>query len=306
MSESTRADKNPKRSLSAQRRLSCFLLTVPALAVIFLFFLFPMLRSLQYSFTNWDGIATEVRWVGLDNFRWVVSESSFKQVFINTGFLVVLYVPVLNVIALLLALAVYNVKKVGNVYKSILFFPNVLSMTVVAMIWRIIYAHDGILNMALRGIGLGSAAQDWLGQPGTVLPAMSVSIIWFAVGYYLLIYLAGLNSVPVELYECAEVEGVRPAQKLFRITIPLIAPSITINVVLSTIGIVTLFDLPFVLTGGGPGYMSETIALRVYSYAFVTLQTRYALAMAVVLGVFAIAITTIQLRFLRRREAAYL
>jgi ABC-type sugar transport system permease subunit len=102
------------------------------------------------------------------------------------------------------------------------------------------------------------------------------------------------------------VEGVRPAQKLFRITIPLIAPSITINVVLSTIGIVTLFDLPFVLTGGGPGYMSETIALRVYSYAFVTLQTRYALAMAVLLGAFAITITTIQLRFLRRREAAYL
>jgi raffinose/stachyose/melibiose transport system permease protein len=303
MSQSSRL---PRRSLGAQRRLSCFLLTLPALAVIFLFFLFPMLRSLQYSFTNWDGIAREVRWVGLENFRWVVSEGSFKQVFINTGFLVVLYVPVLNVIALLLALAVYNVKKVGNVYKSILFFPNVLSMTVVALIWRIIYSHEGILNVALRAAGLGSVAQDWLGQPRTVLPAMSVSIIWFAVGYYLLIYLAGLNAVPVELYECAEVEGVRPAQKLFRITIPLIAPSITINVVLSTIGIVTLFDLPFVLTGGGPGYMSETIALRVYSYAFVTLQTRYALAMAVLLGVFAITITAIQLRILRRREAAYL
>lgn len=293
-------------SMERRRRFACFLLTVPALIVIFVFFLFPMLRSLQYSFTNWDGIAREVRWVGLRNFRYIVSESSFRQVFVNTGYLVILYVPVLNTIALLLALAVYSVKKAGNLYKSVLFFPNVLSMTVVALIWRLIYAHDGILNRALRSVGLGLLVRDWLGNPRTVLPAMSVSIIWFAVGYYLLIYLAGLNSVPVELYECAEVEGVTPVQKLFRITIPLIAPSITINIVLSTIGIVTLFDLPFVLTGGGPGYMSETIALRVYSYAFITLQTAYALAMAVLLGVFAVTITLLQLRVLRRREAVYL
>jgi raffinose/stachyose/melibiose transport system permease protein len=292
--------------MESRRRFSCFLLTIPALVVIFAFFLLPMLRSLQYSFTNWDGIAREVHWVGLKNFLYIISESSFRQVFINTGYLIILYVPVLNVIALLLALAVYSVKKAGNLYKSVLFFPNVLSMTVVALIWRLIYSRDGILNVALRSIGLTFLVQDWLGNPRTVLPAMSVTIIWFAVGYYLLIYLAGLNSVPVELYECAEVEGVNPFQKLFRITIPLIAPSITINIVLSTIGIVTLFDLPFVLTGGGPGYMSETIALRVYSYAFVTLQTSYALAMAVLLGIFAITITLIQLSVLRRREAVYL
>ena len=133
---------------------------------------------------------------------------------------------------------------------------------------------------------------------------MSFTIIWFAVGYYLLIYLAGLNTVPVELYESAEVEGVTRTQKLFRITIPLIAPSVTINIVLSTIGIITLFDLPFVLTRGGPGYLSETLALHVYFYAFVQLQTTYALALAVLLGMFAILITSIQLRLLRRREEA--
>lgn len=292
--------------MAKRRQFSCFLFVLPALVVILVFFLFPMLRSLQYSLTDWDGIAREAKWVGLKNFTWVITESSFRQVFINTFYLIVLYVPVLNVIALLLAIAVYNVGKVGNVYKSILFFPNVLSMTVVAFIWKIIYSYDGILNQFFRAIGLEVLAQDWLGQAGTVLTALSVSIIWFAIGYYLLIYLAGLYAVPVEIYESAEVEGVNPVQKLFRITIPLIAPSITINIILSTIGIITLFDLPFVLTGGGPGYMSETIALRVYSYAFVTLQTSYALAMAVILGVFAITITLIQLRFLRRREEVFL
>jgi ABC-type sugar transport system permease subunit len=292
--------------MARRRRFSCFLFVLPALVVILVFFLVPMLRSLQYSFTNWDGIARQAEWVGLENFVWVVTESSFRQVFVNTFYLIILYVPVLNVIALLMAVAVYNVGKVGNIYKSILFFPNVLSMTVVAFIWKIIYSYNGILNQLLQALGLEILVQDWLGQAGTVLPAMSISIIWFAIGYYLLIYLAGLYNVPIEIYESAEVEGVNPVQKLFRITIPLIAPSITINIILSTIGIITLFDLPFVLTRGGPGYMSETIALRVYSYAFVTLQTSYALAMAVILGIFAITITLIQLRFLRRREEVFL
>ncbi len=289
---------------SQKRQITCFLFTVPALAVVFVFFFFPMLRSLMYSFTNWDGIGHEFLWVGLKNFAAVVTDSSFRQVVVNTVYLVVIYVPVLNVIALLLAVAVYNAGRPGSVYKSMLFFPNLLSMTVIGLIWKIIYNQNGILNQFLTAAGLKVLVRDWLGLPQTVLPAMSFTIIWFAVGYYLLIYLAGLNTVPVELYESAEVEGVTRTQKLFRITIPLIAPSITINVVLSTIGIITLFDLPFVLTRGGPGYLSETVALHVYFYAFVQLQTTYALALAVLLGVFAIVITSILLRLLRRREEA--
>ena len=289
----------------AQRRqFACFLFTLPALVVVFVFFLFPMLRSLVYSFTNWDGIGRDVQWVGLKNFVTVVTDSSFRQVVINTLYLIVIYVPVLNVVALLLAVAVYNAGKAGNIYKSMLFFPNLLSMTVIALIWKIIYNQGGILNQFLKAVGLKILTRDWLGLPQTVLPAMSFTIIWFAVGYYLLIYLAGLNTVPVDLYESAEVEGVTRAQKLFRITIPLIAPSITINIVLSTIGIITLFDLPMVLTRGGPGYLSQTLALHVYFYAFVQLQTTYALALAVLLGIFAMIITSIQLRLLRRREEA--
>jgi len=289
----------------AQRRqIVCFLFTLPSLAVVFVFFFFPMLRSLLYSFTNWDGIGHEFQWVGLKNFAAVVTDDSFRQVLFNTVYLIVIYVPVLNVIALLLAVAVYNAGRPGNIYKSLLFFPNLLSMTVIGLIWKIIYNQGGILNQFLNAVGLKFLVRDWLGLPQTVLPAMSFTIIWFAVGYYLLIYLAGLNTVPVDLYESAEVEGVTRTQKLFRITIPLIAPSITINIVLSTIGIITLFDLPFVLTRGGPGYLSETLALHIYFYAFVQLKTTYALALAVLLGAFAIIITSVLLRLLQRREEA--
>jgi ABC-type sugar transport system permease subunit len=291
-------------SQARRRQIACLLFTIPALAAVGLFFLFPMLRALVLSFTSWDGIARSWQWVGLKNFRAVVTDSTFRQITFNTVYLTIIYVPVLNVIALLLAVAVYNAGRAGNLYKAVLFFPNLLSMTVIAMIWSMIYRYDGLLNQFLSLIGLKVLVQDWLGQIRTVLPAMSVTIIWFAVGYYLLIYLAGLNTVPVEIYEAAEVEGVSSWQKLTRITIPLIAPAITINAVLSTIGIITLFDLPFVLTRGGPGFKSQTIAMHVYAYAYQQLRTTRALALAVILGVFAIIVTTLLLAFLRRREEA--
>jgi ABC-type sugar transport system permease subunit len=287
-----------------RRHLVCILFTLPAVAVVCVFFFVPMLRALLLSFTNWDGISRTWQWVGLKNFRAVVTNSTFGQISFNTVYLAIIYVPVLNVIALLLAVGVYGAGKAGNVYKAMLFFPNLLSMTVIAMVWNMIYRYDGLLNLFLKAVGLSSLMQDWLGQVNTVMPAMSVTIIWFAVGYYLLIYLAGLNTVPVEIYESAEVEGVTPWQRLVRITIPLIAPSITINAVLSTIGIITLFDLPFVLTRGGPGFKSQTIAMHVYAYAFQQLRTSYALALAVILGAFAILVTALQLAFLRRREEA--
>jgi ABC-type sugar transport system permease subunit len=291
-------------SQAQRRQLICLLFTLPALAVVSVFFLLPMLRALFLSFTNWDGIARTYRWIGLKNFQVVVTDSTFRQITFNTLYLTIIYVPVLNVVALLLAVGVYNAGKTGNLYKAMLFFPNLLSMTVIGMIWNIIYGYKGLLNQFLKAVGLKSLVQDWLGQVNTVLPATSITIIWLAVGYYLLIYLAGLNTVPVEIYESAEVEGVSARQKLLRITIPLIAPSITINAVLSTIGIITLFDLPFVLTQGGPGFKSQTIAMQVYAYAFQQLRTSYALALAVILGGFAILISSLQLRFFRRREEA--
>ncbi len=290
---------------NTKRSFICLLFTLPALMIIFIFFLFPMIRSLIYSFTDWDGISQEVRYTGFENFSAVVKDGTFKRVTFNTLYLLVIYVPVLNIIALLLAVGIYNAGKTGNIYKAVLFFPNLLAMTVVGFIWKLILSYRGLLNTILNGIGLEILVRDWLGNINTVLPAMSASIIWFAVGYYLLIYLAGLLAIPIDLYESAEVEGVNPFQKLIYITIPMIAPAITITVILSTIGIITMFDLPFVLTKGGPGYMSETLALHIYYYAFITLQSGYALALAVILGVFAIIITLIQLHFLQKREEIF-
>ncbi len=232
-----------------------------------------MLRSLLYSFTNWDGIARDVPVGRAEELRHGGHGQLIPPGCHQYAVLIIIYVPVLNVVALLLAVAVYNAGRAGNVYKSLLFFPNLLSMTVVA--------HDLEDHLQLRrasqpvpkAVGLKILVRDWLGRVHTVLPAMSVTIIWFAVGYYLLIYLAGLNTVPVEIYESAEVEGVTPHAEAFpdhhsahravdhhqhralhdRHHHPL-RPALRAH-------------------RGGPGYMSETLALHVYFYAFVQLQT---------------------------------
>jgi len=286
-----------------KRELQGLLFVLPAFMVMALFFLYPMILSFAFSLTDWNGLSMSAAFVGLRNFRAVLHDTSVKQVLFNTFYLVILYVPVLNVMALLVSVGLCSVRRVQDLYKAVLFFPNMLSMAVVSFVWKIIFALDGgLLNTILQRIGLGALVRDWLGTKITVMPAMSTTIIWFALGYYVLIYVAGIKSIPLELYEAAEVDGIGARQRLFRITLPLIAPAVTINIVLSTIGILSLFDLPFVLPRGGPGYYSETLALRIYSYAFVSLRIDYALAMAVILGIIAIAITVLQLRLLQRRE----
>lgn len=262
-----------------------------------------MVRSLQLSFTDWDGISLTAQWVGLDNFRTVISHRSFNQIVRNTIYLMVIYIPLLNVFALFIAIQIYEVKNLGNLYKTVFFLPNMLSMTVVGFIWKLIFSfHNGIINKFFRAVGLEAFANDWLGDPSLVLPSMTMTIIWYALGYYVLIYLSGLYNIPVELYEATEVEGASSRQKFVNVTIPMLAPAITINIILSTIGLITLFDLPFVLTGGGPGYNSQTIALQIYYLGFVTLQPKLALALAVILGIFAILIIIVLMKILRKRE----
>jgi raffinose/stachyose/melibiose transport system permease protein len=280
---------------------------IPALLVVFVFFIYPALMSFRYSLTNWNGINLSYKFVGLDNFYYVINSDQFRQLIFNTIFLIILYVPVLNIISILFAVLVYDVGgKLSNFYKVVLFMPNILSMVVVGVIWKVIYNPVfGPLAYILEKIHLGFLVQDWLGQNSTVLPSLSVSIVWYAVGFYMMIYLGGLSTIPTELYEAAYVDGIRWHQKFIYITLPMIAQSITINIVLSTIGILTLFDLPYVLTGGGPGYASQTMALMVYIFAFKDMEQGYAMALAIILTIITTIFALLQLKLLRKGEDIY-
>ena len=279
---------------------------LPALAVIGVFFLYPALMSFRYSFTNWNGISPDFDYVGLDNFRYVLQSPQFKQLIWNTLFLIGLYVPVLNLIAMLLAVLIYDVRRFASAYKAIIYLPNIFSMVVVGIIWKVIYNPVfGPVALVLEKLGKESWAQDWLGQTSTVMPALSLSIVWYSIGFYLMIYLGGLSTIPHDIYESASIDGITWFRRLRHLTFPLMSHAITINVVVSAIGILTIFDLPFVLTGGGPGFASQTMAISIYIYAFKSMQQGSAMALAVILTLVTTAITLGLLRLLNRREAAH-
>ena len=187
-----------------------------------------------------------------------------------------------------------------NVFKAILFFPNLLALAVTGYVFKMILnPSTGILNRILKGIGLENIAIDWLGNIDTVIPAISVTTIWVCTGFYLVIYLAGIMNVSPELYEAASIDGASRWQQFRFVTLPLISPSITINVILSTIGILGAFDLPYVMTGGGPGYYSTTIALQIYIYNSKSLQLGSGLVLSVLLCIVSIIITAVQFKLQR-------
>ena len=290
--------------LTRQRVTAGVLFLLPAVLFITVFFLYPTLMSFRYSFTDWNGIKSDIAFVGLSNFKQVVGSRQFWQVLWNTIFLAIIYVPVLNAVSLAFAMAIKACgKRLGNLFKTILFFPNVLALAVIGYVWKMLYdTNMGAINQFLRGVGLGFLARDWLGLNATVLPAISVTIIWQAAGYYMIIYLAGLMAIPGDLYEAADIDGATPWQKFKSITFPMLAPSLTINMVLSTIGILSCFDLPYTMTRGGPGFASTTLSLQIYFYNYKYMQPNLGVAMAVIMCILNVSAALILLLILKRRE----
>ncbi len=289
-------------ALQARRNLQCTLFVLPALVLIVAFYLLPMFQSFAFSLTNWDGFSYQMKWVGLTNFRKVVMNDYFPRVAMNTFYLMVLQLPILNILALILALGFQNMGKLSTTPKALFFFPSLLASPVIGFIWQNIYRFDGMLNNTLKLLGLPGLRQDWLGQASTVLPSISVVIIWQGMGWTSLIYLAGLVSIPQEVNEAAQMDGIKPVRRLLSITLPMLIPSITVNAILGTIGALNVFDIVLIMTKGGPASFSETIALAIFNYAYSKNRIEYGLALAVLLGTLTIGLALVQLALLRRRE----
>ncbi|NLA66584.1 MAG: sugar ABC transporter permease [Leucobacter sp.] len=285
------------------KTLAATLFLAPALLFLVIFFIIPVTQSFYFSLTNWDGFSSSYRFSGFENYKYVFTARQTVQVIKNTFYLAIIYIPVLNILSLFLAVIINDCKKLQNVYKSILFFPNLLALAVTGYIFKMILnPSTGILNRVLDSIGLSSITLDWLGNIHTVIPAISLTTIWVCTGFYLVIYLAGIMGIPQDLYEAASIDGASRWQKFQFITFPLLSPSITINVILSTIGILGAFDLPYVMTGGGPAYYSTTIALQIYVYNSKSLQLGNGLVLSVVLCIVSIIITAILFKITTRRN----
>ncbi|WP_433469538.1 carbohydrate ABC transporter permease [Spirillospora sp. CA-128828] len=277
----------------------------PALLVYALIVLYPSLSGVVYAFTDWNGIGDR-SFNGVDNFQRLLDDDAARGSLVNTLLLTVAIVVVQNGIGLLLALGVHTRIRSRAVLRVVFFAPAVVSPVMVAFLWKYVYnpAPDAGLNAILGSVGLGSLRQDWLGNPSLALWSVAGMVIWQFSGYSMVIFLAGLEGVPAELHEAAMIDGAGRFQRFRSVTWPLLAPAVTINVMLSTIGGLKLFDQVYAATSGGPGHSSETLSTVLYKQAFVFGNYGYSTAIALVLALFVAAVSLIQIQYLRGREVA--
>lgn len=276
---------------------------VPALLVYALVVLYPSGAGIVYAFTDWSGIG-DFSFVGFDNFTQLWNDEAARGSVLNTLLLTVAIVLVQNGIGLLLALGVHARIRSRALLRVIFFAPAVVSPVMVAFLWKYVYNPDpgSGLNGILGAIGLGSWRQDWLGDPDLALWSVAFMVVWQFAGYSMVIFLAGLESVPDNLHEAAMIDGAGRWQRFRHVTWPLLAPAVTVNVMLSTIGGLKLFDQVYAATNGGPGHASETLSTVLYKQAFVFGNYGYSTAIALVLALFVAAVSMVQIHFLRGRE----
>lgn len=275
---------------------------LPAVVAVVGVVVLPAVVSLVYSFTNYDGF-NPTHWVGLDNFRTALTDPQTRSSIVNTLKLAVFVLILQNVFGLALALALEKKFFGRSVLKVCFFLPVIISSVVVGYLWQYIYTPDGVLNRFLRLVHLGSLARPWLGDPHAALWAIGVVIVWQLSGYAMVIYAAGLQNVQSELIEAAALDGANRWQRLRYVKLPALAPAITINIALSLITCLRLFDQVVALTNGGPGYSTDTVSTVIYKQAFI--QGRYALsaALSVILGVIVFVVVGAQVTVSRRAEA---
>jgi putative chitobiose transport system permease protein len=296
---------------TSQRRLSLFgrslvpyLFLAPALVILGLTVFYPALQALYLSLTSYGFDVTQPpMWVGLQNFRALASDRTFWITVKNTFLYLVGVVPVLAMMPLLLAILV-NQKLWGMGWFRVAYYtPVVISMVVAGIAWRWMYAENGFFNQILLGLGLLDKGIPWLTSPALALPSVMVVTIWKGLGYYMVIYLAGLQTIPQDLYEAGAIDGSDGWRKHWDITLPLMRPYIFLVTVISAISATKVFEEIFIMTQGGPLNSSKTIVYYVYELAFQDLEMSYACTVGLVLFLVILGLSILRLMSDREGES---
>lgn len=277
-----------------------FLLVIPALVFYVVFVVYPLFGGIYYSFTDWNGIDLSFNMVGFQNYIQIFQDKYVLEPLANTFIFAFLSMILLNVIGLLLAVGLENILVGKNVFRALLFVPAVLSSLVVGYIFSFIFSEP----LADLGeiLGITAMANNLLGSKSTALYMGILVGSWKMAGWYMVIYIAGLQNIDQSLYEAADIDGASSWKKFRYVTFPLIAPAFTINMILSVERAFKEYDLMFALTGGGPGRASELISMTIYNESFTNKRAGYGSALGVVLFLIIVIITLVQMFGLRRRE----
>lgn len=276
--------------------------TFPALLFYSVFMLAPTIGGLWYSLTDWDILNKSHNFIGLSNFKEALFEdSNFTKSLLFTLKYVVFMVVLENVIALLLAVLVESRKKSKGIFRTIFFAPNMISMIIAGFMWMFIFTR--VIPYIASNKLFSFLDRSWIGDPTFSFYAILLVSLWGGVGYLMIIYIAGLQSVPDQIKEATAIDGANAFQTFWHITLPMILPSITINLFITLNSSFKVFDIVYSLTGGGPGRHTEVVALNIYNEAF-SMNNRYGYASAKAMLLFLIiaVITLIQLLIMKRRE----
>ena len=273
----------------------------PYIIFFVVFIAYPLVFSFILIFHRWN-IVTPMEWIGLKNFSRLFSDPLFFKAVGNTLVFLFIHVPLQLVVALGFSLLLNSKVRFRGFFRALFFLPVVVSGVVVTILWQQLYSYDyGVLNTALAALGLPKI--PWIVDPSFAMPSIAIMATWKNVGIYIVLFLVGLQGIPRELYEAAGIDGANTANQFFRITLPMLNPTIVTIMVLSTIGGFSLFIEPYVLTGGGPMQSTLSAVLYIYNQAFYFNHMGYAATVGLVFALIILTVVVLQRKFIEREPA---
>ena len=282
------------------KKYAPYLFLLPAVVVLVLFFFIPFFQTIGLSFFGYDSSLYNPDFVGLDNYKKLITSPVFYKVMANTFIYLIFAVPFLTVFPLFLAILINQKIRCVTLYKILIYLPVIVSIVVAAIAFKWLYAQTGILNYFIEQLGYNPIG--WLTDPKYSLYSVAIVTIWKGVGYYMMIYLASLMSVPQDLYEACDIDGASFFRKHLTVTVPHLMPTIALVSTISAISAMKVFAEIYVMTKGGPLNSSKTIVYYIYERAFENLDLGYASALSVVLLVVVLAFSIINVVFFEKNR----
>jgi lactose/L-arabinose transport system permease protein len=290
--------ESPKKGLTINQKQSLvgWFFLLPATLLIFAMNFYPMIQALFLSFKT--GIGNNMVWGGISNYKRLIEDKVFHTAIINNFFYLIIQVPIMLILAIILA-SFLNKKdlKFKGLFRTMIFLPCCTSLVSYSIIFKTLFAYDGYINTVLLKLGFIAERINWLGQVNTAKVIIIIALIWRWTGYNMVFYLAGLQNIDESLYEAARIDGAGPIKAFFKITVPLLRPTILLTTIMSINGTLQLFDESVNLTNGGPANSTLTMSHYIYKVSFeYNPQFGYAAAMSYVIFILVAVLSFIQMK----------
>lgn len=277
----------------------------PAALLYSLFVLLPLAQAFWLSLFRWRGVSAKKTWLGLDNFRNLLQDGAFLSSLKNGLWILIVCGFAIILVSVLLAHASQGESRTARGLRAVYLFPQVISLVVVAILWKFIYNPEyGLVTGALKAVGAGSLAKPWLADNSTAIACIGIAFIWWASGFYIMLFAAGIKSLPTEVLEAAELDGARGMGRFFKVTWPMLWSVKRVAYVYVVINVLNIFALVYLMTQGGPDRRTEVPLTYLYEQAFKNNEFGYATAVAVVCFLLAMALSGILMLAMRRNPEA--